>query len=248
MWMYLWIVLVTMIVIVGVVLLMWYWSSIPLSIVNSLYRMDSSARTNFYTQAQCSEIFPVSRELEAVWQPIKQEGAALYAALSTPGLNYLTNYNVDIGGEDMKNWTTIPLRLFGRDAPQYMEMCPITSAILSGHPEIRSCLFSIMEPGKEILPHHGPYDGLLRYQLALDIPSGECYLHVGGEKYYWTPGESVMFDEANLHGAVNFTQHSRMVLLIDLERPYDWIPFRWLNRSIIWGMGALPATAAAISK
>jgi beta-hydroxylase len=108
-----------------------------------------------------------------------------------------------------------------------------------------------MDAGKEIMPHHGPYDGLLRYQLALDIPDqgnelGECYLHVGGERYYWTEGKGIMFDEANLHGAVNTTAKSRMVLLIDLERPYQWSPFRWLNKGIIWSMGALPATHAAI--
>lgn len=237
---------VIIIVVVVIVLLLWWWSSIPLAIVNGLYSLDSSARTNFYTEEQSWDIFPVGDLLQQQWRDIKVEGQALYASLTNPGLNYLSNYSIDVGEEDLTHWTTIPLRLFGRDAPTYLQQCPVLREILSEHPEIRSCLFSIMDAGKEIMPHRGPYDGLLRYQLALDIPPGECYLHVGGERHYWTEGKGVMFDESNVHGAVNHTQRSRMVLLIDLERPYDWMFLRWLNRGIIWGMGALPATGAAV--
>ena len=106
-----------------------------------------------------------------------------------------------------------------------------------------------MSPGKIIQPHVGPYDGLLRYQLALDIPKtnnpDECYLHVDGEKYYWTEGEGILFDEANLHGAVNKTPYKRMVLLIDIERPYNFVFYQLLNKLIINCFGLLPATKRA---
>lgn len=225
----------------------WYNPEIPLSIVNMLYRLDGSERTNFYSESEKDRIFPVGKELENLWKTIRDEGYVLYESLSDKSVNYLNNYNINIGKEDKNNWTTIPLRLFGSDSYDHKNICPTISDIIRKHPEIKSCLFSIMEPGKEIKPHYGPYDGLLRYQLALDIPSsGKCYLHVNNEKYYWIEGKSVMFDETNLHGAVNDTPYRRMVLLIDIERPYSFVPFQWLNKIIIWGMGSLSATKEAI--
>lgn len=231
----------------------WYQPESTLKPINYLYRFDSSPRTNFYTQEERDAIFPVGRELESVWTNIRDEGRILYDRLIEKGLrdhNYLNHYNLNIDSETKRNWTTIPLRLFGCDATENMERCPIIAKILRDHPEIKSCLFSIMEPGKIIDSHTGPYDGLLRYQLALDIPkvtegTVECYLHVGGQRHEWIEGEGVLFDESNLHGAVNTTSEKRMVLLIDLERPYSSLLFRLLNRGIIFGMGSLPATRQA---
>ena len=258
---------------VALILAVWTWYHpesffIP---INLLYNIDPSSRTNFYSDADKYNIFPVSRELESIWQDIKHECHELYESLPDKDINYLDNYNINLGDETKRHWTTIPLRVFGHDSHDYMDKCPITSKILYEHPEIKSCIFSIMEPGKIIKPHVGPYDGLLRYQLALDIPNtsnsvnlsdsqsdkltlvanqesslfinefsqNECYLHVGGERYEWTEGHGIMFDESNLHGAVNTTQYKRMVLIIDLERPYSLLPYRIMNKFIIWAMGKL---------
>lgn len=275
--------------IMGIVLLtLWIWYHpesvlIPLNIY--LSKTDFVPRTNFYSDEDRDKLFPVGRELEQLWKEIRDEGYSLYESLPDKNINYLNNYNINLGFENKQFWTTIPLRLFGNDAPENMDKCPITSKILQNHPEIKSCLFSVMDPGKIINPHVGPYDGLLRYQLALDIPRtpegvpytsfeevrlqaersptlnesnlttgsgtlndihpGECYLHVGGEKYYWTEGKGLMFDEANIHGAVNTTKNKRMVLLIDLERPYYFLHNRLLNKGILWGLGSLPATKRA---
>src|SRR3972149_11913185 len=218
----------------------WYNPHIMLDPLNLLYTFDLSPRTKLYTKEEPDPIFPVSTELETIWEQIRQEGYELYDMIPNKEYNYLDNYHMNIGYETKKDWTTIPLRLFGRDFPEYMETCPLLENILRNHPEIKSCLYSIMQPGKIIQPHHGPYDGLLRYQLALDIPptdeEHECYLHVGDEKYQWNEGKGVMFDESNIHGAVNTTDQRRMVLLIDLERPYSFPLFRLLNKGIIWGM------------
>lgn len=234
-----------------IILIIWTWYHpeclfLPL---NLLFLTDFSVRTNFYTDREKYDIFPMGTELEAIWEDIRSEGYILYDSLPDKNINYLDQYNINLGNETKRNWTTIPLRLFGCDSYEYMSRCPKLSSILELYPEIKSCLFSIMHPGKIIEPHVGPYDGLLRYQLALDIPEvtgdTECYLHVSGEKYYWTEGQGVLFDESNLHGAVNTTHHKRMVLLIDIERPYSSLPYRLLNKLIITCMGSLPATKRA---
>lgn len=241
-------ILIVIIILLGIWI--WYHPEFILTPLNYLYNLDTSFRTNFYSDIDCDRIFPIRNKLESVWQDIKREGYELYDNLSNKDINYLDNYHMNMNGENKSNWTTIPLRLFGRDSKDYIHKCPITHNILKIHPEIKSCLFSIMKPGKIIKSHVGPYDGLLRYQLALDIPkpnnpSEECYLHVGGEQYIWTEGKGILFDEANLHGAVNTTSKKRMVLLIDIERPYSFFLYRLLNKLVIWILGSLPATKQA---
>lgn len=247
-----WILLLIIVLFVMVLLSVWTWYN-PESVLiplNLLYNFDPSPRTNFYKDEDIDILFPVGRELEILWNEIRDEGYKLYETLPNKDINYLDNYNMNIGDENKRNWTTIPLRLFGRDSSYYMDQCPNLRRILQQHSEIKSCLFSIMEPGKIIKPHVGPYDGLLRYQLGLDIPEckelgEECYLHVGGERYEWIEGKGILFDESNLHGAINTTKEKRMVLLIDLERPYSFSLYRLLNKGIIWGMGSLPGTKQA---
>jgi len=250
---------ILLLVLVSVILFsvwIWYHPESVLIPLNLLYNTDPSPRTTFYTEIDRNNIFPVGKELESIWKDIKHEGYNLYELLIDKNYNYLDNYNINIGDENKKDWTTIPLRLFGNDVPEYINRCPIIMKILASHPEIKSCLFSIMKPGKIIKPHVGPYDGLLRYQLALDIPAcskyvdeihdicklDECYLHVDGVKHHWIEGEGLMFDESNLHGAVNTTQKQRMVLLIDIERPYYLLPYRLLNKIVIWSIGCLSNT------
>jgi len=233
-----------------IILAIWYRPELLLYPLNYTLRLDSSVRRNFYSPAELDNIFPAHQELETAWEIIRDEGYALYDALPNKDINYLEYYHMDLGKENKQHWTTIPLRLFGHDATYDITKCPYLYCLLRQHPEIKSCLFSIMQAGKIIEPHYGPYDGLIRYQLALDIPTcekeEECYLHVASERYQWKNGESVLFDESNLHGAVNTTSKRRMVLLIDVKRPYDFVLWRWLNSIVVMGMGALPATKSAV--
>jgi aspartyl/asparaginyl beta-hydroxylase (cupin superfamily) len=43
-------------------------------------------------------------------------------------------------------------------------------------------------------------------------------------------GEAVMFDETFIHHAANRTDHQRVVLFCDVERPLWTAPARWFNR------------------
>lgn len=238
-------ILVTCAIVVVVALLFvwtWYHPESFLIPLNLLYNTDSSSRTLFYSREELNTIFPAHTLLESQWEAIRDEGQLLYNYLPDKSVNYLNNYHMNLGSETKKQWTTIELRVFGKDYDYYTAQCPILGEILANHPEIKSCMFSIMEPGKIIEPHVGPYDGLLRYQLPLDIPvvensTQECYLYVGNEKHQWENGKGILFDEANLHGAVNTTSKNRMVLLIDVNRPYNLSIFRLLNNIMLFLMG-----------
>lgn len=215
--------------------------------INTVLRYDTSERFDFYPRDLIYQIFPSAYTLEKYTEEIKDEGWNLYR--EKQGINYLNLYNIDIGKDNTKNWTTIPLKLFGKYSEDNLNKCPRMKSLLSIYPDIQSCLFSIMEPHKIILPHYGPYDGLLRYQLPLDIPickeNEECFLHVNDKKCIWESGISLLFDESNLHGAVNNTSHKRMVLLIDIKRPYNNRLLSYINDIVLKIFSALPATLSA---
>ena len=229
-----------------VILAVGYFSQHPDKLsypINKLLRLDSCSRNPIiYDYA---EIYPVSQVLESQWSSIKLEAKNLMSIVRQD--NYLRHFGLDLGDETLDDWNTYPLRLFSADNPRYMELCPVLSSILKSHPEIISCMFSLMKAGKTIEPHVGPYDGLIRYQLALDIPRGECYLHVDNHIYYWTNGVGIVFDETFVHGAVNNTNADRLVLLIDLPRPYISSWAQTLNSLIIHFSSFLPSTKNALN-
>ena len=82
-------------------------------------------------------------------------------------------------------------------------------------------MFSILEPGKHLPPHRGPYNGVLRLHLGLIVPEPREQLGIRVEKevYRWKEGEAVIFDDAYEHEAWNRTPHTRVVLFVDFVKP-----------------------------
>lgn len=110
---------------------------------------------------------------------------------------------------------------------------PHTSQILRKHAYIISAYISILGPRKRLNPHTGPYSGVLRLHLALDIPHPRrCWIDVGGERGYWKEGKCILFDDTYEHTAVNNTDDLRAVLFMDVAKPLP-LPLVWINRFII---------------
>ncbi len=82
-------------------------------------------------------------------------------------------------------------------------------------------MFSILEPGKHLPPHRGPYNGVLRLHLGLIVPEPreQLSIRVENDVYRWHEGEPVIFDDAYEYEAWNLTPHTRMVLLVDFRKP-----------------------------
>ena len=81
-------------------------------------------------------------------------------------------------------------------------------------------MFSILEPGKHLPPHRGPYNGVLRLHLGLIVPEPREQLGIRVDKdvYRWKEGEAVIFDDAYEHEAWNRTPHTRVVLFVDFSQ------------------------------
>ena len=88
-------------------------------------------------------------------------------------------------------------------------------------------------------PHRGPYFGVIRCLIPIEIPDGDCGLRIQGVEHRFKMGEPLIFDDTLLHEAWNKTRENRIVLFIDFLRPLP-IPLNWLNRIIIWMIAYSP--------
>jgi aspartyl/asparaginyl beta-hydroxylase (cupin superfamily) len=192
----------------------------------------------FYSDIEKQEVFPTSKILEKNWKKIREEFTQL---------NVLNNNIGNIGqrfiNQDKdfwKGWTTFELRSFDKDNEENMKSCPILANILKSDPNISTAFFSILEPGKTIPSHYGPFKGILRYHLSLKIPpkeSGDCFISVDEETYDWQEGEGVLFDESYKHFVKNDTPYYRVILFLDVRRP---VYFQMLNNFLLYLMSISP--------
>ena len=124
-----------------------------------------------------------------------------------------------------KRWTVFMLEILGHRLEANRSLCPETCRVIDRVPNLIQAFFSILEPGKSIPEHEGPYRGYLRYHLALRVPKDRPpKLVVNGQDYVWTEGEAVLFDDSWPHAVVNESAETRAVLILDIRRPLPYAP------------------------
>ncbi|AOB24797.1 aspartyl/asparaginyl beta-hydroxylase domain-containing protein [Bordetella bronchiseptica] len=131
-------------------------------------------------------------------------------------------------------WKTFVFMGYGMRSTRNLARCPRTAQALRRIPGLRTAFFSILEPGKRIPLHRGPYNGVLRLHLALIVPEPRerCWIEIDGQRHVWQAGRAVVFDDLYPHQVHNDTDGVRAVLFVDFERPCRW-PVRWLNRLVL---------------
>jgi aspartyl/asparaginyl beta-hydroxylase (cupin superfamily) len=119
-----------------------------------------------------------------------------------------------------KKWSVFLLEILGHRPAANRACCPETCRALDRVPNLIQAFFSILDPGKSIPEHEGPYLGYLRYHLALRVPAeNPPKLVVKGQDYVWKAGEAVLFDDSWPHSVVNHSAETRAVLVVDVRRP-----------------------------
>ena len=122
------------------------------------------------------------------------------------------------------SWSAFHLLENGRPAPGNAARCPATLAALTGLPmpviDARSpmALFSVLQPGTHIPPHHGMLNTRLIVHLPLIVPAG-CRLRVGNDTRDVVAGVPMIFDDSIEHEAWNDSGETRIVLLTEIWRP-----------------------------
>ncbi len=175
------------------------------------------------------DAFPTLAPLREHWREIRAEALAL-----RDGERIRASDRHDDAGFNSffrRGWKRFYLKWYGDAHPSARSLCPFTTALLAGIPEIKAAMFAELPPGAILQKHRDPYAGSLRYHLGLITPNHpDCYICVDGERYYWRDGEAVLFDETFIHYAANATTDDRIILFCDIERPLRYRWARAVNR------------------
>ena len=125
---------------------------------------------------------------------------------------------------DNPAWSTLYLWENGAATPGAHERFPKTFAALEQVPmphittRAPSILFSLLQPGARIEPHHGMINTRLICHLPLVVPS-RCGFRVGNEVREWQVGKLMIFDDTIEHEAWNDSEEDRILLIFDIWRP-----------------------------
>ena len=120
-------------------------------------------------------------------------------------------------------------------APAEGPLVPALS-VISGAPVagVNSPMFWILAPGTHIPDHRGVTKGLITCHLGLIVPrDGDVRMRVHDRVVRWAEGETLVFDDTYHHEVWNDTAATRVVLLVQFERPLrnpgKWIAERFLG-------------------
>jgi beta-hydroxylase len=164
--------------------------------------------------------FPWAAEVEREWPAIRAElDRVLLRKDELPAFHEIATDVSSITRD--RDWKTFLLCGYGFQAEQNIRACPETWRILQKIPGLTTAMFSILEPGKHIPRHRGPYNGVLRLHLGLIIPEprNQVAIRVDSQICHWEEGKALLFDDAYDHEAWNRTDRTRVVLFVDFVKP-----------------------------
>ncbi len=122
--------------------------------------------------------------------------------------------------DEMRSWRVFFLEALGRKIESNRKKLPQTCRLLDQIPNVFQAQLSRLEPGKSVPAHAGPYNGYLRYHLALEVPRlNPPYMIIGGQKLDWIEGKGVLLDDTYEHEVINTCSEPRTVLIVDIARP-----------------------------
>ncbi|MCH2200721.1 MAG: aspartyl/asparaginyl beta-hydroxylase domain-containing protein [Fuerstiella sp.] len=98
-----------------------------------------------------------------------------------------------------------------------------------------NCFISRLAPDSKLKKHNGESDGYVRCHLPIVVPGGlpDVGLEVAEQKRSWVEGQVIGFNDLQSHGAFNYSEQERVVLIFDVMRPEtahcrEYVCCRWL--------------------
>lgn len=145
--------------------------------------------------------------------------------------NYMNKYSVIdcihdnvpafmIGKSEENCWRVLHIKTIGEFKDDFKDVCPELYKILN-EKRVYNAFLSILDPNVNIPIHVGYSKMFLRYHLGIEIPSfngKKPFIVCGNEKYEWSEGKGIIFDDIYPHYVENPTPKRRIVLYIDLIR------------------------------
>ncbi len=152
------------------------------------------------------------------WQTIREEALAVAQGTAAPSLATISPDHRSIA--EMGKWRSFFLWGYGYPIDENLTRCPRTQALVERIPGLNSAFFSILAPGTHIPAHRGVTKGLITCHLGLIVPrDGDVRMRVADRVVRWAEGETLVFDDTYDHEVWNDTSGTRVVLLVQFERP-----------------------------
>lgn len=171
--------------------------------------------------------FPWTQLLRDNWDAIRAE--AIEVALrgqAAPSLATISPDHRSIAQVNM--WRSFFIWGYGYRIDENADRCPTTARLVEQIPGLNSAFFSILAPGTHIPAHRGVSKGLITCHLGLIVPDdGDVRMRVDNRIVRWREGETLVFDDTYDHEVWNETSGTRVVLLVQFERPLR-NPGKWL--------------------
>ena len=168
------------------------------------------------------------------------------ATLTMPFFADVSKHQQRIAGQ--QPWRVFPLFAYGTVNHENCSKVPLLSSICLQIPSVRLAMLSMMEEGTEIPSHCGFFKSVLRVHLTMltdeSDPHQKRFIEVGGERHSWKEGELVAFDDTYPHRVSNQVKGRRVVLFLDVERPYQSPVAAWIGKAILTVMRASPSVKA----
>ncbi len=202
--------------------------------VNRFFDIHTGGATRpvfFDVAATCPELLELDRQADAIREEL---GGLLAEKGSIPRYHELDRMQTGISakGDPDKDWKVFYLYAMGEKPAANRARCPRTAAILNRVPGLFQAFFSILDGGKAVPAHRGPYRGYLRYHLGLVVPEhNPPSIRIKDQHYTWEPGRSILFDDSWEHEVYNTADRDRVVLIVDIRRPMPLVYDRF-NRFV----------------
>lgn len=184
-----------------------------------------------------NETSPGLRKLDDHWKVIRDEVLGIL-----PEKHRIPSYHeidreqsyISAASESGADWKVFMLEAMGAKPDENRRKCPRTCELLDEIPNLYQAFFSILDPGKSIPAHDGPYHGYLRYHLGLLVPENKPPTMRVKDRYHtWREGESILFDDSWNHEVFNESDGVRVILIVDILRPMPfWVQL--VNRRITY--------------
>lgn len=181
---------------------------------------------------ETEESYPELLRIDAAYDEIRGElMAILPSRAQIPRYHDLDEAQRGISAADEREWRVLFVRMHNvreKELPN-SEFCRRTGAVVDRIPNVLQAFFSILEPGKSVPSHNGPYLGYLRYHTAFVVPAdAPPTLRVKDRYHTWQERGSLLFDDSWNHEVQNDSDGVRVVLIVDVLRPMPW-PLHLLN-------------------
>ena len=170
------------------------------------------------------DFFPQAFIFVDNWTKIQDEAKLLIDNVKNiPRFHDLMPEQYKLSAHGEKEWRMLVVRAYGLDIIENMEKCPTLAKLVRSNPNVKSASLSFLAPGKRVPTHTGPFRGITRFYLGIDVPLDAegrpgVVLTIEDKDYRLGSGESLLWDDTYAHSAHNTTKEWRCALLLDIYR------------------------------